>query len=65
MRFEVLTAVEMTTLFFWVVTPCGLVGGYQRQPEASALMMEAVYFIEKFVSTYEPTRCHNPEEHYC
>jgi hypothetical protein len=27
---EVLTAFKMTTLFFRVVTPCGLVGRYQR-----------------------------------
>jgi hypothetical protein len=27
-RFEVLTAVKM--LIFWVVTPCGTVGRYQR-----------------------------------
>jgi hypothetical protein len=29
-RFEVLTVVKMTMLFFWVVTPCRLVGRYQR-----------------------------------
>jgi hypothetical protein len=28
MRFEVLTAVKMWMLVFWVVTPCGLVGRY-------------------------------------
>jgi hypothetical protein len=30
LRFEVLTAVKMSVLFFWVVTLCGLVGKYQR-----------------------------------
>jgi hypothetical protein len=30
MRFEVLTAVKMLMLVFWIVTPCGLVGRYQR-----------------------------------
>jgi hypothetical protein len=30
MRFEVLTAVKMSMLVFWVVTPCGLVGRFQR-----------------------------------
>jgi hypothetical protein len=30
MRFEVLTAVKMSMLVFWVVMPCGLVGKYQR-----------------------------------
>jgi hypothetical protein len=29
MRFEVLTAVKMSMLLFWIVTPCGLVGRYQ------------------------------------
>jgi hypothetical protein len=30
MRFEVLTEVKLSMLVFWVVTPCGLVGRYQR-----------------------------------
>jgi hypothetical protein len=29
-RSEVLTAVKVSSLAFWVVTPCGLVGRYQR-----------------------------------
>jgi hypothetical protein len=29
-RFEVLTAVKMSVLFLWVVTPCGLIGRYQH-----------------------------------
>jgi hypothetical protein len=29
-RFEVLTAMKKSMLFFWVVTPCGLAGRYQR-----------------------------------
>jgi hypothetical protein len=33
-RFEVLTAVKIA-MFFWVVTPCGLVGRYQRFGETS------------------------------
>jgi hypothetical protein len=28
LRFEVLVVVKMTVLFFWVVTPCGLLGRY-------------------------------------
>jgi hypothetical protein len=31
-RFEVLTAVKMSMLVFWVVTSCGLVGRYRVQP---------------------------------
>jgi hypothetical protein len=30
MRSEVLTTVKMSILVFWVVTPCGLIGRYQR-----------------------------------
>jgi hypothetical protein len=30
LRFEVLRAVQMSVLVLWVVTPCGLVGRYQR-----------------------------------
>jgi hypothetical protein len=30
MIFEVLTAVKVSTLVFWVVTPCGLVDRYQH-----------------------------------
>jgi hypothetical protein len=29
-KFEVLMAVRMTVLFFWVVTPCGLINRYRR-----------------------------------
>jgi hypothetical protein len=47
MRFEVLTAVKTSMFFFWVVTPCGLVGRYQSSPK-----MEAVCASETLVSTY-------------
>jgi hypothetical protein len=30
MRFKVLMAVKMSMLVFWVVTPCGLGGRYER-----------------------------------
>jgi hypothetical protein len=29
MRFEVLAAVKVSMLVFWLVAPCGLVGRYQ------------------------------------
>jgi hypothetical protein len=35
--FEVLTAVKMSVLVFWVVMPCGLVGKY-------CLHLQVVYF---------------------
>jgi hypothetical protein len=53
-RFEVLTAVKMSMLVFWVVTPCGLV----------ALKMEAVCSRETLVSTYKSTRRYDPEYEY-
>jgi hypothetical protein len=28
--FEVITAVKMPIVIYWIVTPCGLAGGYQR-----------------------------------
>jgi hypothetical protein len=35
-RVEVLTVVEMSMLFFWVMTPCGLADSYQRFGETQA-----------------------------
>jgi hypothetical protein len=32
-RFEVLTVVRMTMLFFWIVTPCRLIDRHQRFEE--------------------------------
>jgi hypothetical protein len=42
-RFEVLTAVKMSMLFFWVVTPCGLVGRYQRFGETCLIFYLQVH----------------------
>jgi hypothetical protein len=36
---EVLMAVKMSVLFFWVVTPCGLVGRYQCYGEIYCLCL--------------------------
>jgi hypothetical protein len=55
MRLSILTAVKMSMLAFWVVTPCGLVGRYQMK-------METVCSSDILVSTYNSTRGHNPEE---
>jgi hypothetical protein len=55
---EVLAAVKMM-FFFWVVTPYGLVGRYQRFREIyclQALKMKTVYFSGRLVSTYKSTR---------
>jgi hypothetical protein len=51
-RFEVFTAVEMSVLFFWFLTPCGL----SRSPE------DGDYVSPKMlVSTCKSTWHHNPE----
>jgi hypothetical protein len=44
-RFQVLTAVKMTMLFWFI--------------PGSALKMETLYFFETLVSSYESTRRHN------
>jgi hypothetical protein len=64
-RFEVLTAVKMSMLVFWVVTPCGLVRRYQRFGETYCLQllyMETVCFSETLVSAYKSTWSYNPED---
>jgi hypothetical protein len=40
MRFDVLTAVKMLMFVFWVVTPCGFVGRYQRIGETYYLHLQ-------------------------
>jgi hypothetical protein len=40
-RSEVLTAVKLSMLVFWVVTPFGLVGRYQRFGEHTASIFRA------------------------
>jgi hypothetical protein len=51
-----------STLYLWVVMPCGRVGGYQRVGE-NALKMETVCFFETLVSTYQSTRRHNRKQY--
>jgi hypothetical protein len=50
LRFEVLTAVAMLTVVFWVVAPYSPVGGYQR---VGGML----------IITYKTTWRHNPEDH--
>jgi hypothetical protein len=61
MKSEVLTAVKMSLLVFWVVTPCGLAGRYQRFEGSYSLKMETMCSSETLVST-ESTRRYNPED---
>jgi hypothetical protein len=52
--FEVMMAVKMLMLVFWVTTPCVHLQG--------SLKMEAVCFPETLVCTYKSTRRYNPED---
>jgi hypothetical protein len=73
MRFEVLTAVRMATLFFWTVTPCRLVGRYQRFGEIHRLhlqwvpKMEVIHADRRKDRRGQSIRCSSlaldPEEH--
>jgi hypothetical protein len=42
MRFEVLMAVKMSILVFWVVMPCGLVGRYQHSGGTYCLCLQGI-----------------------
>jgi hypothetical protein len=58
---------NLSILFFWVVTPCGLVGRYQRFGETYCLRPQGWIggcFSETLVSSHESTLCHNPEEQH-
>jgi hypothetical protein len=72
-RSEVLTAVKMSILVFWVVTPCGLVGRYQRfgrayylclqgrvSPSYSTLNMDAIRSSETPVSHVQDCTASEP-----
>jgi hypothetical protein len=65
MRFEVVMAVNMSMVVFWVVMPYGVVGGYQHNilPASSALKMEALFSFETLVPTYESAWYHHAEDH--
>jgi hypothetical protein len=52
----------MSIVIFWVVIPCSLVVGFQREV-TSTLNMEAIRSSEMLVTTYKTARCHNPQDH--
>jgi hypothetical protein len=54
MRSEVLTAVKMSMLVFWVVTPYGLAGRTSYCLHFSGLKLEAVFFSETLVAPASP-----------
>jgi hypothetical protein len=65
MRFDDLTAVKVSMLVCWVVTPCGIgrwVPTFRKNKlsPSSRLNMEAVCASETLVSTYKSTWRHNP-----
>jgi hypothetical protein len=53
-RFEVITAVRMAMLLFWVVTSCGLVGKYQRFGETYCLQLQG-WRWRQYVGSYHNT----------
>jgi hypothetical protein len=53
MRLEVLTAVKMSMVVFWVVTQCGLVG----DTDVSEKCTTSIFRV------YD-ARCHNAEDHH-
>jgi hypothetical protein len=59
-RFEVLTAVKVTKLFFWVLTSCRRVVRHQRLKIHENVVMEAEYFPGTFVSACKFTQHYNP-----
>jgi hypothetical protein len=63
-RFEVLTAVKIPMLFFWVVTPCrtSVLKKHTLSFRVSVLMMEAVSASETSVNIYQTTLRNNPED---
>jgi hypothetical protein len=57
-RPEVLTAINIHVVVFWVMTPCGIVVEFQRYREQHCLNMAAAARYCHII-----TRCHNSEDH--
>jgi hypothetical protein len=64
MGFEVFTVATLQFVFFWIVTLCGLAGGYHQQLDTSNSTIGAQYFEHKSVKprTNEGTVM-NPQRH--
>jgi hypothetical protein len=59
MRFEVLTAIKMPMLVFWVVTPCGLLGGYPEDGGSMFLRNVGIYLqVHTALQFRRPTWTH-------
>jgi hypothetical protein len=56
MRFETLTAVKMSILVFWVVTPCGLVDRYQRFGDGGSMLLRNIGIYLRVHVALQPRR---------
>jgi hypothetical protein len=72
MRLQVSTAVTEHNAVFWLGTGCRLIGGYQHFRETYCLhLLDSDFnpkcggsiFLQKVVTIYMTTQCHNPEDH--
>jgi hypothetical protein len=65
MWLDVLTAVKMSMLVFWVATPCGLVGRYQRLGGKYSVHLKSWYQPWSWRQYVPPKRCCIPTSRHC
>jgi hypothetical protein len=64
LRFDLIKAVKILTVVFWVVPLCSPVGGYKRfDGTYFVLMTEVMLSSETLVIIYKTTRSHKPQYH--
>jgi hypothetical protein len=63
LAFEVLIAVEVLIMVFWVVMLCSLMGSYHSFGVTWVLKMKVIQSCEMMVTAYKTTKLHIPEDH--